>query len=175
MARKKVDAAPAPASAGSVVVQEQGGAGNGGAEEQGGGGNGGAEEQGGASDGTALDGAQEPSDATSDASTLAKSDDAGPTAGSEDGTALEDKDQGQPESGSDAAESAAPLFPMRVTLFNHSSASISCRISGAMLCAGGSATVTLHDEEHADAVQKSLMELADANFIPLEKLAVVPA
>jgi len=152
----------APASAGPVDAQAQGDAGNGGTQEQGG-----------ASDGAALDGAQDQGDAGSDAVTLAKSDEAGPTAGSEGDAALEGKDQGQPES--DTAESSAPQFPMRVTISNHSSASISCRVSGAVLGAGGSATVTLHDEEHASAVQKSLTELAEANFIPLEKLAVVPA
>lgn len=157
MAGKRAKAAPA--SAGPVEAQEHV--------------DGGAQEQGGDSDDAALGGAQEQGDADSGAVVLANSSVEHPMGRSDDGAGLVVEGQGAPQP--DADTSWAPQFPMRVTIFNHSSASISCRVAGAVLGAGGSATVTLIDEEHAEIVQKSLEELAESNFIPLEKLAVVPA
>lgn len=59
------------------------------------------------------------------------------------------------------ATSARPeiVFPIEVTLRNHSGIAIAEPVSGAFLAAGGSAKVTLHDEAHAYRVFDNLREL----------------
>lgn len=74
-----------------------------------------------------------------------------------------------------AAAGTGPTFPLNVTIRNHASLAFSEPITGAFLPGGGSATVTLHDEEHADAVRDSLLNIVETNYLAPGALAVDPA
>lgn len=83
------------------------------------------------------------------------------------------------DSAAPAVESSeAPVrfaFPLNVVIRNHAGLAFSEPITGAFLPGGGSATVTLHDEEHAEQVSDSLRNIVETNYLAPGALAVEPA
>lgn len=73
------------------------------------------------------------------------------------------------------AEPDLPEFPCHVVIRNNSGIALADPVSGAFAQAGGSATVQLHDADHASEVVRSLTAFAEANYIPFDKLAIEPA
>lgn len=73
------------------------------------------------------------------------------------------------------AEPGLPDFPCHVVIRNNSGIALADPVSGAFAQAGGSATLQLHDREHASEVVRSLTAFAEANYIPFDKLAIEPA
>lgn len=74
-----------------------------------------------------------------------------------------------------APASTGPTFPLSVTIRNHATLAFSEPITGAFLPGGGSATVTLHDAEHAEQVADSLHNIVETNYLAPGALAVDPA
>ena len=72
---------------------------------------------------------------------------------------------------------AAPAitFPLNAIVRNHGPIAVPEPISGAFLPAGGSATITLHDEEFAERVAASLKNIAETNYLAPGALEVGPA
>lgn len=70
-----------------------------------------------------------------------------------------------------AARMETPEFPFDLRVLNNSSVTLTEKVSGQLLPAGGSATITLHDEAHASKVGNSLYELAKENYLPPGVLA----
>ena len=68
-----------------------------------------------------------------------------------------------------------PTFPLQVVLRNHAPIGFPEPVTGAYLAAGGSATVTLHDEEHAMQFADSLEKVVETNFLAPNALEVVKA
>lgn len=73
------------------------------------------------------------------------------------------------------AEVLSSEYPKLMRLYNHSGHELVCRSSGVVAAAGGTATFTVTSEEHGDAIADSLMAIAAASFIPLDKLVIQPA
>jgi hypothetical protein len=74
-----------------------------------------------------------------------------------------------------AAAAGGPTYPLNVVIRNHASLAFSEPLTGAFLPGGGSATVTLHDEEHAEQVADSLKNIAETNYLAPDALVVEPA
>lgn len=68
-----------------------------------------------------------------------------------------------------------PTFPLNGVIRNNASLAFSEPITGAYLPGGGSATVTLHDEEHAEQVVDSLQYIAESNYLARDAIQFGPA
>lgn len=74
--------------------------------------------------------------------------------------------------GGQLAAEAQDLFPRTVTIRNNSGIAMSEPYSGAYLQAGGSATVTLHDSDHAHRVLENFAALLERNYLQPEVLSI---
>jgi hypothetical protein len=66
-------------------------------------------------------------------------------------------------------------FPCSVRVLNNGRVSLTEKVSGAFLAAGGSATICLPDAETAKAVAESLQQLAEENYLAPGALVAQPA
>lgn len=87
--------------------------------------------------------------------------------------------QAQADAENDNPSAPEPLklidFPCDIRVLNNSRISLTEKVSGAFIGAGNSATITLHDEDYASAVAKSLTKLVEENYIDRKSIVVHPA
>ena len=114
---------------------------------------------------------EEPQGVSADAASQASA--AASNPGQDASIEAEPADQGESvaEVGTKAEERT---YPRKVRLYNNSGIELKCRVSGLLVQSGGMGEFVVQDEDHADAIRRSISQFAEDNFISFDKLVFQP-